>query len=224
VKNKEFQFLDKHVYPPMLGPLEETPAGSPDWAERLGLRLQLTIQRFEHFGVEELIPLLELALNTDPHPWKVWPKEQPAGTAEHYFRYAAGINCASLADLIHAYKPGHPLIDRLRRLADERIQPKPKQEIGKGKAGPGRGNKTGYTVPRLNDRGNAREHLLGQLKRDAPELADRVINGELTANAAAIQAGIRQRTIQHVPSVAGFLRAIGKHLDNQQRAELKNQL
>ena len=32
-----------------------------------------------------------------------------------------------------------------------------------------------------------------RLKRDHPELAERVVNGELSANAAAIQAGFRKR-------------------------------
>src|SRR4051812_8313181 len=37
---------------------------------------------------------------------------------------------------------------------------------------------------------------LVRLKRDVPALADRVVRGELSANAAAIQAGFRKRKIQ----------------------------
>jgi hypothetical protein len=39
-----------------------------------------------------------------------------------------------------------------------------------------------------------------------------VIDGELSANAAAIQAGFRRKKIQIEPTVDGFRRAISKHL------------
>ena len=38
-------------------------------------------------------------------------------------------------------------------------------------------------------------YALKRLKRDHPELAKQVINGDLSANAAAIQAGFRTKTI-----------------------------
>lgn len=41
--------------------------------------------------------------------------------------------------------------------------------------------------------GNSREYTLRRLKRDAPGLAEMVIAGELSANAAAIEAGFRHR-------------------------------
>jgi hypothetical protein len=68
-----------------------------------------------------------------------------------------------------------------------------KQEIGKGKAGPGRGNKTGDIVTRFR-RGNEASYTVARLRRDAPELADAVERGELSANAAAIRAGFRHKT------------------------------
>jgi hypothetical protein len=41
--------------------------------------------------------------------------------------------------------------------------------------------------------GRGRDYDIARLKRDAPELAEMVINGELSANAAAIEAGFRKR-------------------------------
>jgi len=41
--------------------------------------------------------------------------------------------------------------------------------------------------------GTSREYRIGVLKRDAPELAERVVNGELSANAAWIEAGHGKR-------------------------------
>jgi hypothetical protein len=43
------------------------------------------------------------------------------------------------------------------------------------------------------DKGTTREYTLARLKRDHPELAERVVNGDLSANAAAIEAGFRKK-------------------------------
>lgn len=41
--------------------------------------------------------------------------------------------------------------------------------------------------------GNSRAYSIARLKRDRPDLADMVIAGELSANAAAVEAGFRKR-------------------------------
>lgn len=43
------------------------------------------------------------------------------------------------------------------------------------------------------ERGNARAYTVSRLKRERPDLFDRVVNGELSANAAAIEAGWRKK-------------------------------
>jgi len=43
------------------------------------------------------------------------------------------------------------------------------------------------------DRGNAATYTLKRLKRDAPELFQQVVDGHLSANAAAIEAGFRKK-------------------------------
>jgi hypothetical protein len=55
----------------------------------------------------------------------------------------------------------------------------------------GRGNnKAFYNVSGFkNNEGNSASYTLARLKRDYPELAERVVAGELSANAAAIEAG-----------------------------------
>ena len=47
----------------------------------------------------------------------------------------------------------------------------------------------------FNGRGTNAEYTAARLKRDHPELLDRVKDGDLTLNQAAIQAGFRRRTI-----------------------------
>ena len=45
------------------------------------------------------------------------------------------------------------------------------------------------------DRGNSESYTVRRLKRDRPELAEKVIEGEMSANAAAIEAGFRTKTV-----------------------------
>jgi hypothetical protein len=42
--------------------------------------------------------------------------------------------------------------------------------------------------------GNLESYTISRLKRDRPDLAKKVIDGKLTANAAAIEAGFRKKT------------------------------
>jgi hypothetical protein len=44
-----------------------------------------------------------------------------------------------------------------------------------------------------HQRGNRRAYTLDRLKRNNPELFAKVVNGELSANAAAIEAGFRKK-------------------------------
>jgi hypothetical protein len=57
---------------------------------------------------------------------------------------------------------------------------------------PARGKKTTSNGPSLEP-GNSRDYILARLKRDHPELAERVVDGDLSANAAAIEAGFRRK-------------------------------
>lgn len=90
------------------------------------------------------------------------------------------------------------------------------QEALKGKAGrPSKDeDKSHDNVMRLKPgQGNSQGYTLDRLKRDHRELFDRVVAGELSANAAAIEAGFRKRMVQVEPTVDGFTKAIHKHLD-----------
>lgn len=118
-------------------------------------------------------------------------------------------------------------LDGLRQL--DREQPVPfdeavvlgQQEYGVlgGKPGPGRGHKTGSNITRL-PRGTGETYTLARLRRDRPDLAKRVAAGELSANAAAIEAGFRRRSITLALDPAHFSAAIRKHFTAEQRAAI----
>lgn len=96
--------------------------------------------------------------------------------------------------------------------------------IEAGRAGPGRGKKTVDNINRFPKGGTSEAYLLRRLKRDRPELAARVVSGELTPHRAAIEAGIRTRLAQCPATVEGFWRAIQKHLSKEQRKLLARRL
>jgi hypothetical protein len=56
----------------------------------------------------------------------------------------------------------------------------------------GRGKKAIDNVNSFSGAGNLRSYTVARLKRDRPDLAERVIAGELSANAAAVEAGFRK--------------------------------
>lgn len=86
-------------------------------------------------------------------------------------------------------------------------------------------------VPRpvMRDRrpatGNAASYAIRRLKKAAPELADRVIKGELSANAAAVQAGFREVKIT-VPrdSPSRAARILARHMNQDQVKALIREL
>lgn len=61
----------------------------------------------------------------------------------------------------------------------------------------GRGHKAAYNVRSLS--GNASTYILKRLKRDRPDLAEKVIAGVMSANAAAIKAGFRKKPVKRCP-------------------------
>jgi len=68
-------------------------------------------------------------------------------------------------------------------------------ELALGKHGGARvkGVQGSVTTPK---RGRGAAYLLARLRRDRPDLAERVTAGELSINAASIEAGFRKRTVK----------------------------
>jgi hypothetical protein len=57
------------------------------------------------------------------------------------------------------------------------------------------GNNNNVMIARKAIQGNSKAHSLSVLKRKAPDMFQAVCNGELTANAAMIQAGLRKSVV-----------------------------
>lgn len=76
-----------------------------------------------------------------------------------------------------------------------------------------------------NERGNSTAGALRRLRKDAPELHARVLDGELSAHAAMLKAGLRKRTISVRPEEPeSTVRALRKHCTPEQRQEIARKL
>ena len=87
--------------------------------------------------------------------------------------------------------------------------------LGEHGDGPGRGNKRVDNVKSFIQGGNDSSYALKRLKRDHPELAQAVINGELSANAAAIQAGFRKPSLTINPDPESAASAIRRNFGDE---------
>ena len=74
-----------------------------------------------------------------------------------------------------------------------------------------KGKPEGITVDNVNSdsvtrpTGNSKAATIRRLKKDAPELAEKVLNEEMTANAAAILAGFQKKTVTVPVDVEAYL-------------------
>lgn len=74
---------------------------------------------------------------------------------------------------------------------------------------------------RTSPTGNSRGVALRRLRRDRPDLLARVVAGELSPHAAAVEAGFRQRTATvPVGDLAATARVLARHLDTAELVEL----
>jgi hypothetical protein len=72
----------------MLGPAEDFPVGSIEWAERMSNRLQLDVRSLSRSASHSLRKTIEAI--TRAKPWESWPKGRPYGTADRYSRAVTG--------------------------------------------------------------------------------------------------------------------------------------
>jgi hypothetical protein len=93
-----------------------------------------------------------------------------------------------------------------------------------GKIG-GRGNKARTNSAGFSVRSTNTTYLAARIKRDRPDIAERIQAGEFRSiHAAAIAAGIAKPTITIRPTVEGFTKAIKKRLTPEQIKELVQNL
>jgi hypothetical protein len=70
---------------------------------------------------------------------------------------------------------------------------------------------------------NTAAHALARLKRDAPDLAEKVIHGDVSANAAAVEAGFRNKRVSvRVHNAQSAANTLLKHMPDDVLVDLVN--
>lgn len=151
------------------------------------------LQRAMVGGDEHLFAQLPLMIS-EAIKDRVWErvqdrKGQPFTTFESFVEHPLWQGLESSVDDLLAFCRKSPDTQAMIR---EAVSGQPTHADAGAKGG--RGNKASDNVTGF--RGNRSTYTLRRLKRDAPELAERVVKGELSANAAAIEAGFRERQVQ----------------------------
>ena len=151
-----------------VGPRQLKEPGSPDWCWQTVSYLKDCMR---HVGEEwrQAEQVLEDLVKT--RAWQVIPPEQPYGTLNKMLKAEVGLDERAIKDLIRrARLPDH---GGDRRSAEFQVN----------------------NVNLKAGGGNAETYTIRRLRRDHPELAERVERGELSAHKAAVKAGIRHRTM-----------------------------
>lgn len=137
-------------------------------------------------GINELVPALTSVISTEA--WREF--DHPMRGTQRYDR---------LADYCHEFLQLDP--QALRALLEGSRMPAAAEQIRRMLAedvpeaaphGGAREQGSGATLP--HDRDST--YILARLKRDRPDLAAQVVDGTLSANEAAIAAGIRKRYLR----------------------------
>lgn len=85
-------------------------------------------------------------------------------------------------------------------------------------------NKGGYISPPKNDKGTSRQYQIQRLKRDAPDIATKVINLEISAKEGMEIAGLKDRTVVVKCKAEDFLTKAINNLEVNQIEKLIHDL
>ena len=198
--------INSYSFPPMLGHINDVDEGTPEWAERLGLRIKLAVQHAERFGVDDVITEIKRALEAKIPPWKIWPIDNPCANAVRYFQYVSGTSIDTIDALMNASRDEETL--RLWRKAVTR--PKGINQYTK---------KDNDNIMIHSKQGTSRAYILDRLERERLDLYERVRKKELSANAAAKIAGWKKD-----PSPLKQLRNAWRKASQSERETFKQEI
>lgn len=173
---------DLYRFEPMLGPAEEFPPGSVEWAMRISNRLQTGTRFITKHTAQHIGATMRQIWDARPRPWEVWPEGKPFGTPDDYCRAVTGFEWDVLRATVAGFVPQWELDAELARAQAEH-------------RGPG-GNpydvRNGSKLSEKGgDGGNSAAYLLRRLARDYPETLDAYERGEFkSARAAAKAVGV----------------------------------
>jgi hypothetical protein len=189
------------VFNPLLGPYNSYPEGSEQWHVAFSRSVQSEFDRMQFAHPKDFAMLLVRAVNTDYRPWEHWPLE--AGESpDKYFRLVIGCSWDEARRLVigQGGKEGEQWV----RVIDGALQEweaKHRQRTGRPKTKVP--SDTGdLTRDDESARGIRRRIQKRAIAGDdqAQGIVAKLATGELSPNAAAIAAGMREQYIRISPS------------------------
>ena len=187
------------VFNPLLGPYNSYPEGSEQWHVAFSRSVQSEFDRMQFAHPKDFAMLLVRAVNTDYRPWEHWPLEANE-SPDKYFRLVIGCSWDEARRLVigQGGKEGEQWV----RVIDGALQ---EWEAEHRKHGGDRSN-----VCDTDDDPRDQESARGIRRRiqkraiagddQAQAIIAKLATGELSPNAAAIAAGMREQYIRISPS------------------------
>jgi len=136
--------------------------------------LQIHYDRMNNTGIDPLVKVLKDVYEVQP--WMKFPPKKPVKRADAYCELVLGV-------------PWKPVLAAIKETEPE-LYAKLSSCVNPGV----RGETISPDNIRANEHGTSESYTLNRLKRKHNDLFNQVINGELSANAAAIEAGFRPKT------------------------------
>jgi hypothetical protein len=188
------------VFNPLLGPYNSYPEGSEQWHVAFSRSVQSEFDRMQFAHPKDFAMLLARAVNTDYRPWEHWPLEANE-SPDKYFRLVIGCSWDEARRLVigQGGKEGEQWV----RVIDGALQEWEAENTPKGRPT--------LNVSVTDNKAHAtRESAAGLCRRlqkraiagddQAQAIIAKLATGELSPNAAAIAAGMREQYIRISPS------------------------
>jgi hypothetical protein len=188
------------VFNPLMGPYNSYPQGSQEWHVAFSRSVQSEFDRMQFAHPKDFAMLLVKAVNTDYRPWEHWPTEAEK-SPDRYFRMVIGCSWDEARRLVigQGGEEGMQWV----RVIDGALQEWEAENTPKGRPA--------LNVSVTDNKAHAtRESAAGLRRRlqkraiagddQAEAIVAKLATGELSPNAAAIAAGMREQYIRISPS------------------------
>lgn len=209
------------IFRPMIGPWDRHPVGSLEWAEAVSDHVQFNYQKLIQDGrPKQLVEVLREAIENEPHPWEVFPKEAN-GNPEEWMRLVTGVGWGEIEAEVKRRDPeAWPAFaeKQAKWEAEHRTDGRPKGETScDTRSSPDDQSARGIRR-RIQKRANDGDE-------QAIELVSQLTTGDITVNQAAIAAGMRQkyirlRTDQPTKAAESIVQRVGVEFAAKLAAEL----
>lgn len=203
------------VFNPFMKPYDSYPTGSEEWHAAFSRSVQSEFDRMQFAHPKDFALLLVKAVNTDYRPWEHWPTEAEK-SPDKYFRLVIGCSWDEARRLVIG-QGGDEGMQWVRVIdgalqeweAKHRTDGNPtgnNQYKQVGGTSSDTGSSSGVTESCFRDDESARGIRRRLQKRaitgddQAQAIVAKLATGELTPNAAAIAAGMREKYIRISPS------------------------